>query len=647
MTNRLKYALERLLLRGAQYRLLVVAAGIGLISLLGGLAVVLIGTDMPLGTAIWWAFLRLSDPGYLGDDQGLGVRIISTILTVAGYVVFLGALIAILTQWLNATMRALESGLTPIAQRDHVLVLGWTNRTPAVVRELLLSEGRVRRFLRRRGARELRIAILAEDVTSELRRDLQDRLGSLWNDDIVFRSGSPLRLEHLQRVDFTNASAILLPAADFAHGGSAQADTRTIKTLLSITNQLGGRAGRDLPLAVAEIFDARKIAVAKRAYGGNLEILASDVVISRLIAQNVRHPGLSHVYGELLTHGRGSEIYVREAASLAGRTVAAAQGAFAHAILLGIVRPAPHGFAPCLAQPDASIGAEDRVVLLARRYADTEFDTAHTPSAAPAHPPVQEPPQPERRVLVLGWSHKAPALLQEFEDYETERFNVDVVSALPVADRQRALERYGLPIEKLTVRQIEADYTSPSDLARVRPGDYDNIVLLANDWLESGEESDARTILGYLLLRELLEATGAAPQMLVELLDPSNVGLFRRRTGEVLISPVVLSHMLAQVALRRELRAVFDELFGSGGAEFFFRPVSLYGIAPGEHTFEHVARTVAAHGEIALGMRTGDPATEAQGGVKLNPPRDRRFTLDAVAEVIVLGRLEQAAAAQD
>ena len=634
LTNRLKYAIERLLLRGAQYRLLVVAAGIGLISLAGGVAVVLIGTDMPLDTAIWWAFLRLSDPGYLGDDHGAGVRVVSTILTVAGYVVFLGALVAILTQWLNATMTALESGLTPIAQQDHILILGWTNRTPAIVRELLLSEGRVRRFLRQHGARGLRIAILAERVTSELRRDLQERLGPLWrNGRIVFRSGTPLRLEHLQRVDFTNAAAIVLPAGDFVRGGAAQADTRTIKTLLSITNQL---PARELPLAVAEIFDARKIPVARRAYGGSVEILASDAIISRLIAQNVRHAGLSHVYGELLTHGRGSEIYIRSAEQLAGATVGAAQAAFPRAIVLGIVRPAADGFETVLALAGETIAAEDRIVLVARRYDDTEAESF---DAVEWQPPVgsvtAEPAHTERRVLVLGWSHKTPALLREFDEYALEQFRVDVVSRVPAAERERAIARYGDPLSRIVCDQIEADYTAPSDLERIRPGGYHNIVLLASDWLESGEESDARTILGYLLLREQFGAD-ERPELLVELLDPANVSLFRRRPGEVLISPVLLSHMLAQVALRRELRAVFDELFGPGGAELHFRPLARFGLAPGEYTFADVMREVAARGEVALGLRTGAPASEPQGGAKLNPARDRQFALGPSDEIITL-----------
>ena len=31
-----------------------------------------------LSSAVWWAFLRLSDPGYLGDDEGLASRAVST-----------------------------------------------------------------------------------------------------------------------------------------------------------------------------------------------------------------------------------------------------------------------------------------------------------------------------------------------------------------------------------------------------------------------------------------------------------------------------------------------------------------------------------------------------------------------------------------
>jgi ion channel POLLUX/CASTOR len=588
--------------------------------------------------AVWWSFLRLSDPGYLGDDTGTIERTVSTVLTVLGYVVFLGALVAIMTQWLNARMRDLEAGLTPIAQRDHMLVVGWTNRTPTIVRELVMSSGRVRRFLRGRGARNLRIAILADEVTTELSVELRDRLGSLWNErQIILRTGSPLRLEHLRRVAFMHASAVIMPAADFAAGGPDQADSRAIKTLLSMTNHPASRDAATLPLAVVEIFDSRKLDVAERAYGGPVEVLASDAIISRLLAQNVRHPGLSHVYGELLTHGRGSEIYIRDCEELDGVSFSVAAQSFPRAILLGIVRPEGSSFVPVLnPAPDMVIGGGDRLALLAHSYdGSTPLNVRHPEP----QPPVQRIPSRRMsgsvRVLVLGWSHKVPALLAEFDSYRDESFHVHVISTTPIAEREAALLRFDFAPERVTHAQVEADFTARSVLQHADVTSYDNIVLLGSDRLGSGEESDARSILAYLLLREMLPEQGG-PHVLIELLDAGNAPLFRKRRGEVIISPVVLSHMLAQVALRRELRAVFDELFGPGGAEIMFRPPSDYGLDGAGVAFGDIEKAAVRCGEIALGVRQSERTRMTQGGVSLNPAREREFELRADDEIIVL-----------
>jgi ion channel POLLUX/CASTOR len=637
--RRLKFVVERLMLRGAQYRLLLIAALIGLLSVAGGgIIYFLDGRRGSIGDAIWWAFLRLSDPGYLGDDVGMLQRFVATILTVLGYVVFVGALVAIMTQWLNERMRMLAAGLTPITQADHILLVGWSNRTATIVRELVLSQGRVRRFLRRHGARRLRIAILAEEVTAALRIELRDRLAAHWNErQVILRTGSPLRLEHLRRVDFLHAAAVILPAADFASGGAQQADTRAIKTLLSMTNHPQLRDGTPLPLAVVEIFDARKTHVALHAYDGPIEILASDAIISRLIAQNVRHSGLSHVYGEVLKHGNDNEIYIRDARELAGRPFGTIAAHFPHAVVLGIVRPDGTSFHSLLNPPaDLSLQPDDRVALLARSYTAAAPD----PSAPATVPPVRIELLPPartrpRRVLVLGWNHKVPALIREFDSYVGEQFTLDLVSAVSVHERQTTLAQHEFAPTRVNVQLIECDYTVSSDLRRLEPAGYDNIVLLGSDWIGSGEESDARTIVGYLLLRELLPRHGG-PAILVELLDEANVSLFRRRTGEVLISPRILSHMLAQVALRQELRSVFDELFGPAGAEIVFRQAAEYDLAGRESSFQQVEERARAHGEIALGVRPASAHAEHRGGVVLNPPRDRRWTFTATDEIVAV-----------
>ena len=70
--NKLKFFLERLLLRGIWFHVLIMAFLIVFISLSAGFLAYVFTPDFgSLGKSAWWAFLRLSDPGYLGDDEGL------------------------------------------------------------------------------------------------------------------------------------------------------------------------------------------------------------------------------------------------------------------------------------------------------------------------------------------------------------------------------------------------------------------------------------------------------------------------------------------------------------------------------------------------------------------------------------------------
>jgi hypothetical protein len=365
--NLIQFQIERFIIRGPAHRFLIIIAAIGLISAGAGLFVHydLRHFSSP-GEAIWWAFLRLADPGYLGDDQGVSLRVVSTALTVTGYVVLLGALVAIVTQWLNATLNRLQSGLTPIAQSGHIIILGWSRRTPMIVRELLMSEGHVRRFLiRRRAGGRLRIVILAEEVNPEQVQDLKDILGSYWSPkQIIFRSGNPLLIEHLKRVDALNASAIMMPSGDLTGAEAEDPDVRAIKVMMTIQQLSRDRPPDQLPRMVTELQDARRENIARQAYGGQMELLSGDLIISRLILQSIRHPGLSVIYNELLVRSEGHEFYVRECPQLKGVVWSEVGRYFRKVIPLGLVQRDAAGYHATLnPQPDAVISENDRIDL--------------------------------------------------------------------------------------------------------------------------------------------------------------------------------------------------------------------------------------------------------------------------------------------
>ena len=175
-----------------------------------------------------------------------------------------------------------------------------------------------------------------------------------------------------------------------------------------------------LPLVVAEIQDTRYISTLRALYPGPLEIVAGDEVISRLMVQNVRHPGLSHVFGEL-TGVSGSQIHIREEPQLAGVAVKQLRYAFPEGVLLGVVRPHGDSFQALLNPPnDLHLETGDRIAVLAPRH-----EAAAGPENLGVAPVHVEPAQ--RRVLVLGWNHRVPALLDEFASYPKEQFTIETL----------------------------------------------------------------------------------------------------------------------------------------------------------------------------------------------------------------------------
>lgn len=609
------FRIERWIQRGWVPQLALVAGLIITISLTAGLTAWL-ATDAfgGPGEAIWWAFLRLTDPGYLGDDEGVVLRTLSTIVTVAGYVVFMGTLVAIMTQWLIRKVAMLERGLTPIAARGHVVILGWSNRTPDLVRELVSSSGRVQRFLKRRGVRTFQLVILAEDITAARRQELADHVGTAWEvNNIILRTGSPLVADHLRRVDATHASTVILPATDQQMPDVGHADARTVKTLMTLAQLTADAGAGTPPTVVAEILQADTLPVAKAVTGETLEEVESDRMIARLIAQNTRHAGLSELYEELLTHAYGNELYLQESPEVVGKSFHEAADWFPEATLLGAVRGlGAEAQAHLNPLPDFTFEAADRLVFIAPEFESirpvkptqtASDDVALTRGDAPVPGLPEAPPPRTQRILCLGWSPRVEPLLQEYGGYTHEAFDITIVSTLSARQREAQLAVGGWH-NRVELTHVEGDYTHEPVLKAVEPQTFDTILFLGSTRLRTGEETDARTLLGYMLLQKYLTAEAAEPTIVVELKDPANATLLENRRGEVIVPPAVMSRMLAHVALRRGLGTVFSELFGPGGAEMYFQQATAYGLpGTGPHTTRDLRRAVAQHGQTLIGLR--------------------------------------------
>jgi len=638
MIDRLRFRLERLILRGLGYRLLIAAVIVAATALVAGvIAVILVPEFSDPASAIWWAFLRLSDPGYLGDDQGFARRVISTVVTVLGYVLFLGLLIAILNQWMDRLITDLESGVSPVAISNHILLLGWTHRTPIIVKQLLRSGKQADRFLKRRGARELRIVILAEHVNQDLLYELKEQLGDLWNDrQVLLRSGTPLRIEHLERVAFKEAAVLILPGADFTELNPGVVDAETIKTLLSVSKHIEV-SGSQYPLAVAGLCDSSRSAIASKAYRGDNEILGDDETVAHLIIKSMLQKGLGNVFSELLTPHVGNVLHVRSHMELIGSRFGDLRF-FPHAIVLGTVRSGGIK-AELNPDPQTRIREGDFLVFIAGSYDDCVPGPAVPGVSIPAE---KIPPRPalkdERRVLILGWSRKVPTLLYELERDGGEFLRIDVVDLKPVEDRKRLMAHHGLGSTGKSVRHIEANLGHPTALEGLKPEHYHNILIVARDSMEDEAHADAASASTYLMLRSLLPDESRGPDLTVELLEKEKLFLFDNRVEDVIVSPLMTSYILSQIALQRELAAVFLELSRPWGTQIILGPAADLVPINEPVRFSQIESAACERGMIALGQQQG---SGADARVELNPDREAEWRFAPGDKILVLATFDK------
>ena len=120
---------------------------------------------------------------------------------------------------------------------------------------------------------------------------------------------------------------------------------------------------------------------------------------------------------------------------------------------------------------------------------------------------------------------------------------------------------------------------------------------------------------------------------MVELLDYENLNLFQGGSEDVIVSPTVVSYVVSQVALRRELAPVFWELTRPWGAQIVLQPAESFVDSNSKTRFAQVQQIAAARGDIALGFcRPSDPGE----GLMLNPDRDTEWTIESGDRLVIL-----------
>ncbi|WP_017443812.1 CASTOR/POLLUX-related putative ion channel [Gayadomonas joobiniege] len=638
--DRLKYFVERQLVKGAGYQLFVIVACIALVSLFGGLLLSPVSSlsGHTLSEDVWWAFLRLTDPGYLGDDQGAWPRTVSTILTLCGYVLFMGTLVAIMTRWLIAFMEKLEQGLTPVSVKQHIVILGMSSRTVPVIRELLGVEVNRSLYKKQNNDKDLGIVLLAEEVNAVVHQQLlaELSLAHKYARRIVLRSGKALQAEALHRVACLNASAVILSNQYQRSDSTVTTDVETIKALLTI-NVLA-KSAQQFPRLVVELDDGRHSQLALKSYQGQLNVLATDQTVSRLVAQCVVMPGLLKVYSHILTAYQNGQFFFKAVEAQRGKTLAEARKFFSKAMLIGFIDAHDKQFYLAIGeQAKHKLEAEDMLVFIGNQVQqlvpdNQPYKQLNLPKVKQTKLEAQSR-KPKKRLLILGWNRRIPNIIKELDLYRHESFEITLVSTLASQKRQQDIDKLSRLSSRIQLNLVEGDYMVETEMRDFDPHHQDIIMLVYSDRMDSADEADARVLVGAMALNEILKEHVKRPHVLIELSDPSNESFLEQASSDTFITPLLMSHLLSQVALVPESQILFETLMNAEGAQIKVKPVADYSDKDLLKVVD-AKPLVEAHEQILIGV-----IQESEGNAKVCLNLDNEMRISALAKdlLVVIG----------
>ena len=189
--ERLSYRFDRFMERGT-IALIAGLFAVSVVIVVGIVAVLVVlggadGRDIP--TLLWMSMVRTLDPGTMGDDEGSVPFIFGMLAVTFGGIFVISTLIGILNTGLQGKLAEMRKGRSRVLERDHLVILGWSQQIFAVIQELLAGGA---------GRKRNAIVVLADRDRVEMESEIRDRVKLPRRARIVCRTGRPSSLTDLQ-----------------------------------------------------------------------------------------------------------------------------------------------------------------------------------------------------------------------------------------------------------------------------------------------------------------------------------------------------------------------------------------------------------------------------------------------------------------
>ena len=607
--DKLQYWFDNLMSKGSLSLIGLLAVITGIVIAIAGFIVALLPDAEGAGvlSSIWFSLMHAIDAGTIAGDSGSFLfMLIMAIVTLCGLFIT-SMLIGVIGSGLEDKMNSLRKGRSQVLEQNHVIIFGFNENALNILRELILANENHKNSV---------VVVMDNQDKSEMEDVISQRIQDTKTTRIICRTGSMDNLADVEICSPSTCRSIIINAED---------DFMSVKAILACATVLEN-SGNTEAYITALIRSEENVDAAKIAGKGRVEVFYFQNSIARIMAHTCRQPGMSSVFTNLLSF-EGDEIYIEEIPSMAGKTIAEANLYFPKSTLIGLVQDGMPKLNPPV---DTKIAPQDKLILIA------EDDGVSIPTKEAGivnkslFAPIASSSAPLQKTLILGCNELLQQVVTELDCYLASNAPV-IIAAL-----EEDLSKNQLP-EQSQLKNVALDIRScnifqRSCLEELLGSKPDNVLILTDS---DNEESDARTLLLLLQLRDIAAKTGLKFSVTSEMRSVENQELAQvTKVTDFVVSSNITALMMTQISQAREQFVILDDLLSDDGSELYMKDAGRY-VQLGESVdFYTIGAAASQYGEIALGYKKF--RTDGEFDIILNPPKASTVVLSKGDSLILL-----------
>lgn len=583
---------------------------------------------------IWLTWLQMTDPGNMNQDNLAPTWLkITTILSGVIGVVILSMLIAFITTALEKVFYDFRKGRGKVIEEDHTLILGWNERVVDIIRELILAN---------ESEKYAAIVILSNEDKEEMDDLIAKRIPDKKTTSIITTTGDYANINELKRVNVEAAKSIILLAncsESAFNDEKINSDVQSVKSIMAIISCQEGV--NRLPI-IAEIFNEDKRELIGYFQDDNIIALDSWEIMGKLLVQTSLTSGLEMVYNEILSFD-GCEIYFYKT-NWHNTNFGQLPFHFKDGIPLGVyndtdgmtLRPGK----------EYSMKEEDQIIILAEDDSTINFETHSIHKYSEIKLINNKLDQGQKSVLILGWHNVAEIFISESADYLKEGSVFDIYFKNPNSEFINRVEELKKIYPGFKITLTNADPLLMESLSATNPFDYDNIIILSQEFNEQrADRIDSDTLIILLLLRKIKSTVPVVnTKIITQVLNSDNQEIITQTdVDDFIISNKLITMILAQLSEEPLIMKFYEDIFSEDGSEIYVKSITLYcDQFPIKTTFGNLIGLADQRDEICLGIRKGSQSKNANEnfGVTLNLDKNQLIELDENDFLVVLSEDE-------